>query len=322
MEQKKQLETLRKLVKVDIDLDELADLNKKDYDERRERGKEQTALEARIRVIAVPEGTPAEVLDITTMVDTLQRAAETNTALDREAHARQQAQVALNDRKLELDAKFNKAKALYREAEQLEAEANRRERELEVDRAAVMALPALGKPVDTAKLGADIEAARKTNEAVQRHLQREALVHEHSQVTERLAELDKAIKERRKQGADAIRRAEMPLPGLGFTDDGVTFEGLPLVQASTAEQLRVSVAMAMALNPELRVIRIKDGSLLDDTSLRMIAEMAEAADYQVWMEMVDTSGTIGIVIEDGSIVANNPSTVKTDRPKARRKAKA
>jgi hypothetical protein len=35
----------------------------------------------------------------------------------------------------------------------------------------------------------------------------------------------------------------------------------------------------------------------------MIAEMAKAQDYQVWVERVDTSGKIGVVIEDGQVVA-------------------
>jgi hypothetical protein len=60
-------------------------------------------------------------------------------------------------------------------------------------------------------------------------------------------------------------------------------------------------AIAMAANPELRVLRIKDGSLLDENGLRLVAEMADAGDYQVWIEQVDTSGKVGIVMEDGAI---------------------
>jgi hypothetical protein len=88
----------------------------------------------------------------------------------------------------------------------------------------------------------------------------------------------------------------------------VTYRGLPFDQASSAEQLRVSVAIAMAAHPKLRVLRIKDGSLLDERSLAMLEEMAEAADYQVWVERVDTSGAVGIVMEDGAIVANHLPT--------------
>jgi hypothetical protein len=101
--------------------------------------------------------------------------------------------------------------------------------------------------------------------------------------------------------AEALRQARFPVPGLAFTaDGGVTLNDLPLEQASSAEQLRVSLAMGIALNPRLKVLLIRDGSLLDETSMRLIAEMAEQAGAQVWIEIVSTGG-VGIVIEDGQV---------------------
>ena len=77
--------------------------------------------------------------------------------------------------------------------------------------------------------------------------------------------------------------------------------GHPLNQASGAEQLRAGVAIAMALNPKLRVIRVRDGNSLDSGGMRLLAEMAEEHGYQVWIERVDESGTVGFVIEDGEV---------------------
>lgn len=95
------------------------------------------------------------------------------------------------------------------------------------------------------------------------------------------------------QRADGLAQAEFPVPGLGFDDGGVTYQGVPFGQASAAEQLRVSVAIAMALNPTVRVIRIADGSLLDSDSLALIGEMAADRGYQVWVETVRDRGTAG-----------------------------
>ena len=75
----------------------------------------------------------------------------------------------------------------------------------------------------------------------------------------------------------------------------------PFEQASDAERLRASCAIAMRGDAKLRVLRVRDGSLLDPDSLALLREMAEAADYQVWVEQVDVSGKIGIVIEDGRV---------------------
>ena len=60
--------------------------------------------------------------------------------------------------------------------------------------------------------------------------------------------------------------------------------------------------MAMALNPELRVIRILDGSLLDRDNLALIAEAAAEHDYQVWIERVSDDSPTAVVIEDGEVV--------------------
>jgi hypothetical protein len=91
----------------------------------------------------------------------------------------------------------------------------------------------------------------------------------------------------------------MPVEGLAFGDGDVLWRGIPLDQASTAEQIRVSLAVGMAMNPGLRVILIRQGSLLDDASVEIVRSWAEENDFQVWMERVDTSGKIGIVMEAG-----------------------
>ena len=62
----------------------------------------------------------------------------------------------------------------------------------------------------------------------------------------------------------------------------------------------------MAANPKLKVIRIANGSLLDKKNLAIIRELAIEKDYQVWIEMVDDTGDVGIYVEDGEIAAVNP----------------
>jgi hypothetical protein len=101
--------------------------------------------------------------------------------------------------------------------------------------------------------------------------------------------------------AALIASAPLPVPGLGFDEDGVTLNGVPFIQSSAAERLKVSVAMAMAFNPELRVICIRDASLLDDDSKRTLAQMAQEHDYQIWLEVVGDPGEVGVVIEDGQV---------------------
>ena len=99
----------------------------------------------------------------------------------------------------------------------------------------------------------------------------------------------------------ALQSAKMPIEGLSVTEDAVTYNKIPFHQLSSAEKLKVSMAIAMAMNPELRVIRILDGSLLDEDNMKVIEQMAKDQDYQVWVEVVDSSGKVGFYVEDGEI---------------------
>jgi len=108
---------------------------------------------------------------------------------------------------------------------------------------------------------------------------------------------------------EALEEAKLPVDGLTVTEEGIMFTNVdgdlvPFCQASTAQQLRVALAVAMAANPDLRVIRIADGSLLDDKSLAIIEEMAGDEDFQVWIEYASRNDQdrVGVYIEDGSVI--------------------
>lgn len=140
-----------------------------------------------------------------------------------------------------------------------------------------------------ARENARILAAREAQKALQA---------EYTELTRTINAIDQ-------RKADALAAATMPVDGLGFDDQGVTFNGVPFGQASAAEQIRVSLAMAMALNPTLRVIRILDGSLLDKESLAEVRRMATEGGVQVWLESVgdaETADPSAIIIEDGQVV--------------------
>jgi hypothetical protein len=102
---------------------------------------------------------------------------------------------------------------------------------------------------------------------------------------------------------EILSSVDFPVDGLEFTEEGVTLNGQPFVQASTAEQIRTSVAVAMAANPDLRVIFIHEGSMLTPKSLQIVREMAAEKDYQVWVEDPRANPTKSdtIVIEDGGV---------------------
>lgn len=126
------------------------------------------------------------------------------------------------------------------------------------------------------------------------------------------AALTKAIDDREAAKQKAIAEAKLPIEGMTFGDGQIMLDGSPFDQASDAQKLRASVAIGMANNPRLHVMRVRDGSLLDEDALKILGEMAEANDFQVWLEAVDSTGKVGIVIEDGAVKSTPES--RGDQP--------
>jgi DNA repair exonuclease SbcCD ATPase subunit len=124
-------------------------------------------------------------------------------------------------------------------------------------------------------------------------------------VTEELQKIKDRLELNAIERDEKIEGANIPVDGLEITEKGILLNDLPFDQLSQAEKIRASMAIAMAANPELRVMRIVDGSLLDSASMQMVEELAKTNDYQVWIEVVSESDKIGVVIEDGEIKAIN-----------------
>ena len=98
-----------------------------------------------------------------------------------------------------------------------------------------------------------------------------------------------------------INTAKFPIAGLGVDDENVIFNDIPLQNLSTGQQIRVSTAIAMALNPQVKIILIREGSLLDTDGLKVVFDMAQEKDYQIWIESVEDTKGVGIFIENGEI---------------------
>lgn len=284
---KEQRAALLELVELPFDLDAFEAERADAFAERTEVGRLLKAAE--VRLAAMPAPPPDLPTGEQSSADVVARMTEAEAARSR----RRITEGALADRLTELDHR----RALLAQAQR---DVNTAEGLVALARKHVEELGPEPEPVDYAARLAEVE---ETNRAVRAAAKRdeeqravEQLRRSRDTFTAHLDELDAAK-------SQALAAATMPLAGLGFDDDGVTYNGVPLQQSSGAEQLRVSVAVAMALNPQVRVLRVTDGSLLDSDNLRLLAEYAAAEDFQVWVERVDESGTVGVVIDDGEVRA-------------------
>jgi len=177
---------------------------------------------------------------------------------------------------------------------------------------------ALADP-NVTEVAEQLEQLEQTNDAVRHNKLREELAAQLEAKRKESAELSKTIEDVDREKAETLAAVRFPVDGLGFDASGVTLHGVPLEQASSAEQLRVSLGMGLALNPDLKVLLIRDGSLLDEKSLQLVAEQADAAGAQVWLEVVGAQG-VGVVIEDGSVVG--AASGKPEAPAEKKRGKA
>ena len=146
-----------------------------------------------------------------------------------------------------------------------------------------------------------MENAQETNRKIQEAKARFKAYEEKGMLETKVTALTQEIQAIDEAKAQALQDASFPVPGLSFDENSVLLNGIHFSQASQAEQLQVSVAMGFAMNPELKVLLVRDGSLLDDNSLQHLAEMAAEQDGQVWLERVGEGDGCAVVIEDGRL---------------------
>lgn len=217
------------------------------------------------------------------------RGLETNLADARKSQSDIETEIA------ELEAKLKAKRAARDAAEQKVAG-------LVTQVAEAQAAEGRSKVTATEPLKAKLDGIEASNRKVRDNAARvaadKAIVAKQAASDALTAQIDTIDAEKARQ----LAATPFPIPGLSFNDSGVTLDGLPFGQASTAAQLRVSVAIAAAMNPKLRVMIVRDGALLDFKSLALLGELAKQHDLQVWVERVGQDEACSVVIEDGAAV--------------------
>jgi DNA repair exonuclease SbcCD ATPase subunit len=308
MKPRDQFDQLKVVARVDLDLEKLEGLNRVEFDRRTDLNREAKALRAQLEGLQVPAGEPLPPRDLAQLVAEVQQASQDRMTAVRERDDRRRIQNAIDAKRAEVEVLRTKAMALQADIKDLVAQ-----------QAQDLTTPepeAYDLAITT--INADINSAQTHNEAAQAHrqaLQRRVDLEAQAKAKENASQvLTETMAARQQAKEQALAAAAFPVAGLSLGDGQVLFNGVPLAQASSAEQLRISTALAMAANPEVKVVLIREGSLLDEDGLRLVAEMATEKGYQVWVEKVDSSRAMGVVIEDGQVIADNQTDESMEVP--------
>jgi len=280
LDEKKQREVLLSKVELPFDIDRLA-AEKKGAEERRLlAGREVDRLRGALGSLpkaTVPKGT--EPTSATAILAELTDAESKNTARFR-----------LMERRGEAEAEIEKLEVRLTELRGVLADVRTRLAEA----------PPL---IDTDAIRTRLAAVEETNATIitskswheTNDLYETAVAKHEAEQTE----LDRIVQVK----ADGLAAATFPLPDLSVDDDGVTFRGVPFVQLNSAQQVVVGFDIATSGSPELKLIFIKSGDLLDDDTLALLAARGEERGYTIITERGrDNSEAIGYVIDDGELV--------------------
>lgn len=285
MSPKEQRKALTEAVKLDFDPDALDAQRKELYDERTAANRELKTLEARLSSMPVPKaGIPEDEESLSDLLNELKAA---NAEIERQAQERRK-----------LEEMRARATALKDQIDKLRAELSSL---AEQGKAQADLVDSLGECPAIADIEQRINSIQETNAIVRAAREYRAVKAAADTVRKESEELTRKMEGIELAKSQGFERAQFPVNGLAFDAEGVTFGGIPFQQCSSAEQVRIAVAVAAALNPKIRVIRIADGSLLDSSSMAEIERLAKEHDMQIWIERVDESGGVGIVIEDGAV---------------------
>ena len=296
-ESKKQRDILLEIIGVDVDK-----LDAKEKVLRNSRTACGRDLDkAKMKYESLPTSStalPESEVSIDELSAKLISAIELNNKITRESEANERIKQEAKDDIAEIENLEAKITELQARIEELKLKIEDRKKVYRTEKERLATLT----PIDTESIQSEISNISATNEAIRNNkikleVKREldAYTNDYDAFTK---QIDKIASERK----SLLSAATMPVAGLSFDESELLFNGIPLKQASDGEKLMVSLGISMALNPELRVLRIKDGSLLDSANRAIIAKTVKDNDYQIWFEGVGNDSDVGILIEEGEIV--------------------
>lgn len=307
MKEKDQFEMLKAFVP-DFDFAANAARRQKAFDERTEVNRQVRDTEGSIAGVSIPEDTPDEEIDISELTEELRQVGIHNQTLNERKIRRQQVADQIVTMNSEADDLDLRAEGLEQQIKQLQdqilslnEEATAKREKAVAEKKRLDAAEELPEEKNGEEVQQRIQEAGGRNNVIRQKIQLNGLKAKLEEREAKAKELTESIKAIDAEKEKAISEAKMPVPGLGFGDGIVLLNGYPFADASKAQQIAASLRLAMASKPRLRVAFIRDGSLLDSDSMKVIANIAEELDLQIWIETVEKETPGAIVIEDGSV---------------------
>ena len=296
LDPKPQRDMLLQKVELPFDLEQLEGRERAAEDERLKRGQAARAAEGAVTNADRPvPGTPLERVSTAELVAKLEAARQHNADGQRVVDISE-------DLGRQYSSLIERAAALRAELAKVEADAA----EVMQRRGAANKAVEAFTPIDTTELEEQVRNVDDINYNVQLGENVRVLEERASLARKEWETANALVAKIQQEKADGLKQAVFPHPSLSVSDDGVLFDGVPFAQVNTGQREEAAFAIATAGQPDLRLVVVKNGDLMDESSLKRIDEIALERGYTVLIERgrPDTGGLVATFVEmvDGQSV--------------------
>jgi len=282
MDDKKRIETLKKLV--GLDFTELNKSRKEAFDSRTDINRRGKELKAQYESLSYCKDVPDKEVSVVALSNKLMSALAENQKLD--------------DAKRSIENNRLRMAKLDEQIKQITAEKTKIETYMAKDETTIKDF----QKIDVSNIQSQINSAEEVNKSIRANDAKKALEIALQELRGKSEAASLALINIDATKQQMLEKANFPIKGLAFDEETVTFNEIPFDQISQGERIKVSVAMGLVMNPTLKILLIRDGSLLDEKNLAMISKMASKMDAQVWIERVGKGKECQVIISDGEIV--------------------
>lgn len=161
------------------------------------------------------------------------------------------------------------------------------------------------KDESTEELERNLAEIDEINRKVRANLDKDKAEEDANQYKDKYQELTRNIESVRKEKADLLNSADLPLPELSVDNGELIYKGQKWDNMSGSDQLKVSTAIVRKLKPNCGFILLDKLEQMDMQTLEEFNHWLEQEQLQGIATRVSTGDECSIIIEDGYATRNN-----------------
>lgn len=167
----------------------------------------------------------------------------------------------------------------------------------------------------TASLEENISNIEEINRKVRANLDKDKAEEDALEYRNQYRNLTQEIEDVRKEKAELLNNADLPLPQLSVENGELIYKGQKWDNMSGSDRLKVATAIVRKLNPKCGFVLLDKLEQMDMVTLNEFGQWLQQEDLQAIATRVSTGGECSIIIEDGYVVG-------TEQPETKKEWKA